>query len=256
MRNPFARSRSKLGFQAAYKSDVGLTRSENQDFLGVFGAPEGNSFADRLYIVADGMGGHENGRMASEMAVETLKESFFSNPDDRTIIRLTDGIRLANNRIFAYAQENGVNGGMGTTCTALAVTNEEYWIGHVGDSRLYQIDQQTMRQLTRDHSVVEALIRGGIITPEQAEHDPRKHTLTSALGIAPDVDPDVFEIDRPLQGDRFLLCSDGIMVVPDDKIESTARVGDIQTACDRLVEAANRYGGPDNSTVVIVEPYS
>lgn len=254
MKFPKWRNKSDSPFSVGSQTDVGVTRSENQDACGVFSDGSDNEKLERLFVVADGMGGHEHGREASSMAVDVLKNSFFDGSSDETDQRLLRAFKLANETIYDHSQRFGEGTAMGTTCTAMAICNDRFWIAHVGDSRTYRIDDDGMVQITEDHTFINELLREGVLSEEAALTDPRRHNLVKAMGIGPYVDPDVFEIPKPDSGTRFLICSDGLAVVPADTIASVVKSGDVQTACDELIRRANEQGGPDNITVVVVEP--
>jgi PPM family protein phosphatase len=223
-------------------TDVGRGRSANEDAF-VADADSG------LYAVADGMGGHRAGEVASATAIETLRSAFGSRP------RIADAVEAANAAVFAQAGQNPEMRGMGTTVTAVALTEGRYaTIGHVGDSRAYLLRDGGLTQVTEDHSLVEQLVREGQLSPEEAANHPQRAIITRALGIEPDVEVDVYEVDLR-SGDRLLLCSDGLSnMVRDQQIELMLREQpDPQQAAEMLVEAANAAGGDDNITVVIVD---
>jgi serine/threonine protein phosphatase PrpC len=239
-------------FSVGSKSDVGRVRSETQDSFGVFPPEVNGELVDRLFVVADGMGGHQHGSQASAMAVETLGKAFIGHVEGDVSERLLRVFNLANDRIFQHSQQLGPGESMGTTCSVVAMVNGHFWIGHVGDSRIYLVDQKQITQLTEDHTLVNELVREGILTEEEAQVDPRKHSLLQAMGVADAIRPDVFEIPTLQSGERLVICSDGLAVVSDDVIGKIVRENDAQKACDELVNLANRQGGPDNVTVVVL----
>jgi len=245
---------AKDRFSVGFGSDVGLLRTENQDSVGVFSYTESGVSPEHLFIVADGMGGHENGREASQMAVKTFENNFMADIGQDPVDRLRTLFRLANERILSYSQLVGNDTLMGTTCTVMAEMNGRFWIGHVGDSRAYRIDNQSMTQVTVDHSLLNELVRNGTLTQEEAENDPRKHNLIQAMGVEQDLNPDIFELPPPMSGERILLCSDGLADVPKNEVTKIVLENDSQTACDKLIAAANHYGGPDNITVIVYTP--
>jgi protein phosphatase len=223
------------------RSDVGRGRPENEDSFLV--DPE-----HRLYAVADGMGGHRAGEVASATAIETLMAAYLGGQ------RIDEAVEAANAAVFAKAAENAAMRGMGTTLTAIAVQDGTAVVGHVGDSRAYLMRDGAVSQVTDDHSLVEQLVREGRLTPEEAQNHPQRAIITRALGIDADVDVDTFRVDlRP--GDRLLICSDGLTnMLSDDTIGVTLRRhADPQQAADTLVDMANQAGGDDNITVVILD---
>ncbi len=230
----------------AASSDVGLVREVNEDDVFV---------DDRLAVVADGMGGHAAGEVASQLAVRTIVDAFDTTS---TTEGLESALELANDAIISDAESHEERRGMGTTAVVLALTQGEGGvlpvIANVGDSRAYQLRDGAMRQITADHSVAEEWVRQGRLTPEEAAVHPRRHQLTRTLGIEHGVRVDLFPIATQ-PGDRVLLCSDGLSnELTDAEIAELASppVG-LDEAVAALVEAANRRGGRDNISVVLVE---
>jgi len=226
------------------RSDVGRGRPENEDSFLV--DPE-----HHLYAVADGMGGHRAGEVASATAIETLMAAYLGGQ------RVDEAVEAANAAVFAKAAENAAMRGMGTTLTAIAVQDGKAVVGHVGDSRAYLMRDGTVTQVTDDHSLVEQLVREGRLSPEEAQNHPQRAIITRALGIDADVDVDTFRVDlRP--GDRLLICSDGLTnMLSDDTIAQTLRRhADPQQAADTLVDMANQAGGDDNITVILLDALS
>ena len=224
----------------AARTDAGRQRHANED-----------SYYARApaFAVADGMGGAQAGEVASRIAAEVFEE----RPDDGSPEQqLSRVAHEANRRIFELAQEDASRSGMGTTLTAALVGDDEVAIVHVGDSRAYLMRDGELRQLTRDHSLVEELRRQGRLTSEEAEEHPQRSIITRALGPERDVEPDV-HTHQARSGDLFLLCSDGLtsMVRQDRMRDIVAASTDLRTAADRLVAEANEMGGRDNITVVL-----
>lgn len=226
--------------EEAARSDTGLQRSANED-----------AFLSRspLYAVADGMGGAQAGEIAARIATETLEQQ----PRDRDNAEenLARMASEANRRIFELARSDSSRAGMGTTLTGALVSDKEVSIVHVGDSRAYLFRDGDLRQLTRDHSLVEELRRQGQLTTEEAEEHPQRSVITRALGPEPEVDLDL-HTHQARNGDVFILCSDGLtsMVREDRLQEILEESSSLQDAVDALVEQANRNGGRDNITVV------
>ncbi|MET0913270.1 MAG: Stp1/IreP family PP2C-type Ser/Thr phosphatase [Acidimicrobiales bacterium] len=236
-------------FRAGSATDVGRVRSNNQDSLLV---REGDLFA-----VADGMGGHQGGEVASALALETLGQAH----DDPSTSTLVEAVRSANRAVFEKAGTSPDLKGMGTTLTALAdvETTEGKRLGivNVGDSRLYRARGEHIEQLTEDHSLVASLVRQGRITAEEAESHPQRNILTRALGIDEAVAVDSWEVE-PIPGDRFLICSDGLFNEVDEgrMIATLRRFDDPADAARELVRLANEGGGRDNITAVVVDVVS
>ena len=230
------------------RTDVGQVRAGNEDsfLVGEHGANEGTGIG--WFAVADGMGGHQAGEVASATAVASLLDELRAGrPVDLAVGR-------ANTEVFGRAQASPDLRGMGTTLTAATFTGTHLRIGHVGDSRAYLWRDGSFRQLTTDHSLVAELVAAGELTPEEAEVDHRRSMITRALGIGATVQVDALEV--PLEpGDRILLCSDGLttMVRDDDIAEVLRRHRDPARVADVLVAAANAAGGEDNVTVVLAD---
>ena len=231
--------------RAGSATHVGRVRSVNQDDLIV---------ADTLFAVADGMGGHQGGEVASELAVASLG----AGPSVSSTLELTEDIQAANRVILERAATDDDLAGMGTTVCVLALldgfTGARLALANVGDSRVYVLREGSLDQLTLDHSLVAELVRDGRITEEEAEHHPRKNVVTRALGVSEPVDVDTWELPVVV-GERFLLCSDGLFnEVTDNQIEGVLRrLADPDEAAGELVRLANEAGGRDNITVVIVD---
>ena len=229
-------------------SDVGRVRRENQDSSGHF--PDRN-----LFVIADGMGGHQGGKQASEMAVAAIAATDLDGEAlaERTD-RLVDAVRDANRRIVERGSRESDLNRMGTTLVALLLQHDEAAIVHVGDSRAYRWRDGRLSQLTTDHTLVADLLRANEISEAEASTHPYRHVLTRALGAAEDVEADVSRLDvRP--GDVYLLCSDGVSgMLGEPEIEAIAsgHHDDPETLCRELIAAANRAGGKDNATVIVV----
>ena len=207
-----------------------------------------------LFAVADGMGGAKAGEVASGLAAGALKEGGGDGQASGEE-RVTALIQEANRRVFRRANEDRDASGMGTTMTVALVEGDRVVFGHVGDSRAYLIRDGSIEQLTDDHSLVAELVRSGRLTPEEAEAHPQRSVITRAVGTEPDVDVDTFAIE-PSEGDLFLICSDGLTDMVDDRtiIEAAEEHrDDLDEAAKALVGAANRVGGEDNITVVFFE---
>ncbi|MHB8643615.1 MAG: Stp1/IreP family PP2C-type Ser/Thr phosphatase [Gaiellaceae bacterium] len=205
-----------------------------------------------LFAVADGMGGPRAGEVASGLAAAAVKAGEAGGDGVERVVAL---IQEANRRVYQRSSEDANVSGMGTTMTVALVEDGGVVFGHVGDSRAYLVRDGALEQLTQDHSLVAELVRGGKLSPEEAEHHPQRSVITRALGTDPDVDVDTFTVPEQ-DGDIFLLCSDGLTtMIGDDTIEHVlAEHGtDLESAAEELVRLANRAGGEDNITVVAFE---
>jgi protein phosphatase len=227
---------------AASATDQGRVRSNNEDAFLI-------DDQRALFAVADGMGGHRGGEVASHTAIEALRAAIANGTP------LHDAITRANTAVLTRAAADDALAGMGTTMTAVvAIGGRQLLIGHVGDSRAYMLHEGTLRRATDDHSLVEELVREGRLTPEQAEAHPQRAIVTRALGVDDPVDVDLYTLDVEA-GDRVVLCSDGLTtMVRERDIERLARAErDPQRLAEALVAAANDAGGEDNVTVVVVD---
>ncbi len=233
-----------LRLRAAAVSDVGNIRDSNEDDLLVVD--------DALYVVADGMGGHAAGEVASREAVEAMRDSYEA-PGSTDDVR--QAVRLANGAVWKRGTDNPSYRGMGTTVTAVAVVDgEKLAVANVGDSRTYLLRDEELVQLTQDHSFVQEAVRSGQLTRTQAESHPRRSQLTRALGVGDDVDVDV-DVIEPLTGDRLLLCSDGLWDEVGDEVITMVLTNhpDPEEAASKLVLWAKEAGGRDNITVIVLD---
>lgn len=235
-------AREKAGATFGSRTDVGLVREQNEDSLAV---------APPLFVVADGMGGHAAGEVASEIAVRTITECAPSYPDAE---ELGSAVEVANRAIIDAALTGEGREGMGTTCTAAIMAGGRLVIAQVGDSRAYLLHQGRLSQITRDHSLMANMIEAGQISPEEARYHPNRSVITRALGNDMNMVPDLYEIDVN-EGDRLLLCSDGLTsMLEDSAIEATMnRNPDPQHCASVLVDEAIAAGGLDNVTVIVAD---
>ncbi len=256
------RTGDTLDIQASGITDVGLKREGNEDSYST-------DLDHGLYIVADGMGGHLAGEVASRIAVEMINSSFqrwvthhtppeevYGSPDPSLTVQgnyLSSSIRLANRVVYEMAHEYEQYQGMGTTVAAVHVTPSLVIAANAGDSRIYMIRDGDIERLSRDHTIVSEQVEAGMMTPEEAETSPLKHVLTRNLGSSEDVDADIYEIE-PANHDRFVLCSDGLTDLVSDReiLEMTQAATDAEGLCRTFVETALRRGGHDNTTVIAV----
>ncbi|MCC8080665.1 MAG: Stp1/IreP family PP2C-type Ser/Thr phosphatase [Lachnospiraceae bacterium] len=233
-------------------TDIGIRREMNQDYF--FSSEEPVGSLPNLFIVADGMGGHRAGELASRCAVETMAFSARTAQETDTIGILTACVTQANAGLNQYAKEHPETRGMGTTIVAAVLNGRRLTTINVGDSRLYLIGDR-IRQITRDHSLVQEMVRMGEMDEESARVHPDKNIITRAVGVAPFVDIDIFESDVE-PGERILLCSDGLtnMVTDEEILRILNEDRDLDTKTEDLVELANHNGGRDNITVIIIDP--
>lgn len=238
--------------QAYALTDVGLCRSMNQDC--VFCTTKEIGRLPNLFIVADGMGGHKAGDMASRFSVETFVEYVRNATNDNPVSVISDAIKYTNAKLLELATTSEDYAGMGTTFVVATIINKSVYIANVGDSRLYILGEE-FNQVTRDHSYVEELVSMGSIDRESARNHERKNFITRALGGSSDVIADFFEVE--LAGnEKILMCSDGLtnMIVDNEIASILSDSADIIYRAEKLIETANNYGGKDNISLVIIEP--
>ena len=251
--------RPALYVEAAMLTDTGMVRRQNEDaalYLNPNGTPE---LVGRgtLAIVADGMGGHQAGEVASRTAIDTISRCYFSASNGKRTTpsrALQTAIEAANQLIHEQAASDSRLAGMGTTCVALALRDGQAWGAHVGDSRMYLVREGEIHPLTEDHSLVADLVSKGLISADEARDHADKNVILRALGTQPDVEVSTWS--RPLEiepGDRFLLSSDGLHdLVRDEEILALAGKGDPTEAAEALIALAKERGGHDNITVGIL----
>jgi PPM family protein phosphatase len=253
---------------AAGLTNVGMKRAHNEDNHILVSD-------ENLFVVADGMGGHASGEVASEIAVTSVSEFFKMTSQDEEQTwpykeerglkyeenRLVAGIRLANRRIFEHAQSDVRKRGMGTTVVSVHFTNNGAYVGHCGDSRCYRYRNNKLELLTDDHSLLNDYLKNHKLTEEEIENFPHKNVIVRALGMKDTVQVDVARLE-PLPSDLYLLCSDGLSgMIRDKDMESLIqewendpqRTDDVDGLCRLLIDVANKNGGTDNVTVVLVK---
>lgn len=248
-----------MKIEIAGLTDTGQLREHNEDSI----ATEASI---GLAVLADGMGGHQAGEVASQIAVEAVTEKLNrylqareANPieddtNDHYVEKLVEAVEDANAQILRIAEERPECRGMGATIVAAFFKNDQFSVAHLGDSRMYRLRGDTLEQITEDHSLVQELVRQGMLTPEEAQGSLNKNLITRALGIEDNVTPDVSQ-GKTEEGDLYLLCSDGLTdVVDDEQIRQTLHDanGKLQECASTLVNMANEAGGPDNISVVLV----
>ena len=237
-------------------TDTGIRRTMNQDYYFASESAVGN--LPNLYIVADGMGGHKAGDYASRYTVECVVASALKNTTDYPVKILRDAIEKANKVLILESKTNEDKRGMGTTIVAATIINGKMHIANVGDSRLYIINcmRHTIRQITRDHSYVEEMVRRGQIDPRDAKTHSGRNVITRAVGTEWTVEPDFFEVDIREQ-DKILLCSDGLTNMVTDQMiyQIISEWKEPKKVVKKLIDEANLNGGSDNITVVMIDPY-
>jgi protein phosphatase len=235
------------------KTDLGRIRENNEDKFDFYEVEDPTLLAARgcLYAVADGMGGHAAGQIASEMALKNVISNYYDSPNEDVPTSLLESIAAANDAIHGVAQAVNERSGMGTTLTVAVVVEDRVYIGQVGDSRAYLIRDDEIRQVTFDHSWVAEQVRAGILTPEEAETSPYRNVITRSIGTQANVEPDVF-VEEARVGDTWVLCSDGLTGhVHDPEIKMIASSQAPTEAARQLIELACARGGRDNVTVFV-----
>jgi serine/threonine protein phosphatase PrpC len=247
-----------VGLLVAGKTDVGQVRQNNEDNF--FVAPDYG-----VLLVADGMGGHASGEVASKMAVDVVRGYFDETKDGRRLQvgeydgefseetnRIGSAVRLANQAIYEASQSSPLMHGMGTTVAAVLINDRRLSIAHVGDSRVYLVRSGGIEQITDDHSLVSEQVKRDLISKEQARESEMKNILTRALGVGAEVDVELDELSL-LPGDALVLCSDGLSNMVDETqiLSTVTAIEDPALACERLINMANNNGGKDNITVVV-----
>jgi protein phosphatase len=226
----------------------------NQDYFFSSETAVGN--LPNLFLVADGMGGHKAGEYASRYTIERIVASVSRNTGKEPVKIFKEAIRKANDLLIAEAREDETKNGMGTTLVAATIIGHRLFVANVGDSRLYVISDR-IRQITKDHSLVEEMVRLGEMAESEARKHPRKNIITRAIGAADQVEADFFEVELG-EKDTILLCSDGLTnMVEDSAIEEIIFAKEnVETKVNTLIQNANANGGRDNITATIIEPFS
>jgi serine/threonine protein phosphatase PrpC len=237
-------------------SDPGQVRELNEDDLGT---PETMEISPdlveqkgRLYAVADGMGGHAAGEVASQQAISTLFREYYASPSAEITKRMKEAIETANTEVHAQASLDRAKAGMGTTLVAAVLQGDDLYVANVGDSRAYLVRDRSIEQLTIDHSWVNEQVQAGIITEQEAREHLYRNIITRSLGTKPDVDIDFFQRKMQL-GDVLVLCCDGLSnEVEDNEIALVVSANSVQESVQALIDLANQRGGPDNITTIVV----
>jgi serine/threonine protein phosphatase PrpC len=236
----------------AMRTDTGLVRTLNEDSV-AWVTPHDQDVANgrgSLALVADGMGGHAAGEVASALAADVIRRLYY-DLDGPIPQVLANAFAAANRAIIEYADEHPECRGMGTTCTVLAFSDRKAWLAHIGDSRAYLLRDRNLIQISEDQTLVAKLVSEGTMTQQEADHSPMHNVILQALGTTANIKPMIGAKGLPLHsGDVLILCSDGISnMVPDEKIAEVAARLAPQEACDALIEAALAAGGHDNASL-------
>ncbi|MEN8904713.1 MAG: Stp1/IreP family PP2C-type Ser/Thr phosphatase [Clostridiales bacterium] len=236
------------------RSDTGLIRTVNEDSFFIKSSYE--NLPD-IYIIADGMGGHNAGEIASKTAAEYTGEVLLNTPgafleEENLTASIIEAMEKANQKVFEMSKAKSENSGMGTTLIAAVVYGKKLYIGHIGDSRVYILKKGIISKITSDHSLVEELLRSGTLTKEEAENHPKKNIITRAIGCSVVIDVDLYEYDIE-NGDIILMCTDGLTnMVNENQIRDIVQNSkDLGTASENLINKANENGGEDNTTVIL-----
>jgi PPM family protein phosphatase len=240
------------------KTDLGNVRTNNEDAASFFRIADETILREKGYllIVADGMGGHLAGEVASRMAVDIIAENYYRQSNERNIEKiLSKAFNAANKEIYEQASANETQKGMGTTATALAVVATKIYYAHAGDSRAYLYKGNKISRITEDHTYVQELVNNGDITLEQAEVHPQRNILTNAMGTKPALRVDTGKCPENFdENARLLICSDGLYdYLTDEELAKVLAVGSLQQAADFLIAEAKNRGGKDNITVILAE---
>ena len=235
-------------------TDVGRVRDSNQDFCMYITEPIGG--LPNLFLVADGMGGHKAGDLASRFTVETFRELVQSYDSLDTVTILTRAVKEANKLLIRKSLESSDYEGMGTTLVAATIEGDTLKVANVGDSRLYIINEDIC-QITRDHSLVEEMVQRGQLEKDEARTHANKNIITRAIGVDNDVTPEIFSVDLE-EGLKILMCTDGLTnMVDDGRIQRLVKKGgSVKDITERLMQAAMEGGGKDNITVMVIDPYT
>ncbi|HIU77449.1 MAG TPA: Stp1/IreP family PP2C-type Ser/Thr phosphatase [Candidatus Pelethocola excrementipullorum] len=234
------------------ETDIGQKRQMNQDFVYASEQPVGN--LPNLFVVADGMGGHNAGDFASRFGVSVLVETVRKDTNFNPVKILRHGLEAANDLVLHQAKKDAEMAGMGTTMVAVTIVGNYAYIANVGDSRLY-IATDRLEQVTRDHSLIAEMVRIGELTPEEARNHPDKNIITRAIGTTEEIKIDFFDVKLE-PGNQLVMCSDGLTnMVTDEEIYEAIQIQEGNKA-RKLIDMANANGGKDNITVIIVEPFT
>ena len=236
------------------KTDVGMVRDVNQDYVFATETSIGN--LPNLLVVADGMGGHRAGEYASRLAVEVLKQELAASTEDGPEAMIKNAITRANERVLEAARQDANLHGMGTTLVVATVIDRTLYFANVGDSRLYLVNDD-IKQLSKDHSLVQEMVRLGGINEEEAKYHPDKNIITRAIGAKDELEIDFYEY-RLKRGDTILMCTDGLsnMVENEEILHIMKNSRDVVETVEQLIERAKDNGGSDNIGVIVAKPFA
>ncbi|HPQ99920.1 MAG: Stp1/IreP family PP2C-type Ser/Thr phosphatase [Lewinellaceae bacterium] len=249
------RSNESIDYRAIALTDQGNIRTNNEDQVLFFRPtdPAQRQSKGYLAIVADGMGGHAAGEVASALAVKLIKQHYYSAAMP-PLEALSYAMTQANQSIFQEAERTEKRQGMGTTCTAVAILDQSLYLAHIGDSRAYLLHDNHLYQLTTDHTYIQDLLDAGKIDPMEAIHHPQRNVLTKALGTQAERKADVFRAELPIHpGDQLLLCTDGLYeYFTSEEMQQILTTNRLHEAAEKLIQEAKDRGGHDNVTVLLV----
>ncbi len=240
----------------AARTDIGKSRQMNQDFIFVSEHPVGN--LPNLCVVADGMGGHNAGEYASQKAVEVFVEQMMKERNASIKDQILQGILEANQTILDVARSEVKMQGMGTTMVGLVCNEKKATIFNVGDSRMYLIRLDSIKQITQDHSLVQEMVNKGELSSSEMKEHPNKNIITRAVGVQEDLKVDFFELELQ-EGNILLLCSDGLSnMIREEEIQAVVYdlTSSLELRAEKLIQMANEYGGSDNISVILVDPFA
>jgi PPM family protein phosphatase len=246
---------SPFHLEVAQLTDIGLKRAKNEDNMTTVVPSDQQVLAQKgaLFVVADGLGGHERGEMASQLAVNTVSDAYYQSESDDIAAALAQAVREANTAVYHLSsqEQHTDEKEMGTTCIAAVLQGDTVYIANVGDSRVYIVRGGLVRQISQDHSWVAEQVRLGALTEEQARTHEKRNLIYRCLGIKPEVEVDLFT-ETVQDGDALVLCTDGLSsLVTDNEIAEIVEQYGPEESVQRLVERANEQGGPDNITAVV-----
>ncbi len=248
-----------MQLQTSSVTDIGKIRENNEDSFLEFNV-ENSSEKLLLLVVADGMGGHQAGEVASKTVVNSIEEYFKtqdSNLEKNALDSLKNSIEIANQNVIQASSDKEELRGMGSTCTAMLLFNNKTFLAHVGDSRAYLVRGKKITQLTKDHTLAEKMLDSGIISKEEAKTSPHRNMLIKAVGISDEIEVETYDPFTTNEGDVFLLCSDGLTeYIDEEEICSILTIYEPEEACKLLVNIANKRGGKDNITVQVTKVVS
>lgn len=245
------KEQSSEKIEAVGLTDIGRKRRINQDYI--FVSIDAVGALPNLFVLADGMGGHSAGDTASSMLTESIRDVVSKTIEKEPVRIFETAVALSNRKIYKKSLSSAAYAGMGTTLVAASIDGATLYCVNVGDSRAYIISEGKIRQITRDHSLVEEMVRAGVLERGSEDYLRQKNVLTRAVGIDPDVDADYYD-EALSDGDFVLLASDGLTnMIPDEEIlKLILNAGDIQVAAQSLIDTANKNGGNDNIAVILI----